>query len=82
MAVNVNGHSCRYAGAVPPAPGWSVTTHAFNLPGDVLRRGHNSVEVRNNSTNILQIVWLELAISNREGHWPTAGVEVASFYPK
>lgn len=79
--IDVNGARCRDAGDMTPSPDGTGPLCVFSVPAGVWRRGENFLEMRNNSQTAKRLVWVELAVSDGEGQWPSSGVEVASLYP-
>ncbi len=82
LGVRVNNEACPWAGKVPPPPGWTQPTCAFDIPAKVLHRGYNRIEVQNSSPDAVRLTWMELTISDREGRWPKSGIEIQALYPK
>ena len=80
--VTVNNALCEPVGKMAPPPGWTAPTLAFEIPAGALRRGHNLVRIINDSADHGRITWVEISLSNRDGHYPADGVEVASMFPK
>ncbi|MBI3987123.1 MAG: hypothetical protein HY343_09395 [Lentisphaerae bacterium] len=65
----VQGRILKYAQEI----GWTY------VPAGALRRGENRVALRNPAPK--RLVWLELAVSDRAGQWPSSPVDVTSLYP-
>lgn len=80
-AVEVNGISCGGAGEVTPMPDGLEPLMAFTAPAGALRRGENLIEIRNRTQTAKRLVWVELALSDSAGQWPSDGVEVTSLSP-
>ena len=79
--VFVNGAQCRDAGDVTPFPDVTEPLHAFSVPAGAMQWGENLIEVQNSSPTAERLVWVELAVSDRDGKWPSSGVQVTTLYP-
>ena len=82
-AVRVNGAPCPHRGEVAlprgfqkPMPLWDVPEdrihpyrmQAYDVPENVLHRGDNVIEIRNQDEEEITIIWVEIAISDTDGH--------------
>lgn len=79
--IYVNGARCRDAGDVTPSPDQTEPLRVFSVPAGALRRGKNIFEMRNHSRSPLRLTWLEIAVSDDNGQWPSSEAEMASLYP-
>jgi hypothetical protein len=74
--VRVNGQSCHLLDDVRIMPHSNVPLHAFPVPSAAMGRGATKVEVGNASASSARLIWLELAISDAAGKWPTPDVDL------
>jgi hypothetical protein len=75
----VNGQVCRFAGKVAPPPHAPMPDWAFDIPSGALHRGANYVEIDGRTTKNARLEWVEIAISESDGAWPTDPVETSPF---
>lgn len=79
--IYVNGARCRDAGDIMPTPDGTEPLQSFAVPAGALQRGETLVEMQNTSQTHKRLVWVEIAVSDIDGQWPSSGVEVTSLYP-
>jgi hypothetical protein len=80
--VTVNGARCGSPRAVAPPPGWKAPDTAFVVPPGVLHQGMNAVSVGTASEGRTRLEWVEVAISDSSGRWPSGGIEQQSLWPE
>jgi hypothetical protein len=81
FTIYVNGSRFPLSGDMTPTQEGTEQLLAFDIPSGVLQRGENLVEIYNSSRISAHLVWVEVAISDSAGWWPSSGAEVASLYP-
>ena len=73
--VRVNRDLCSVTKDAMAPSGWPVPSQTYDVPTGTLHRGYNVVKVLNASEAEIQLTWMEIGISARDGTWPQSAVE-------